>query len=55
MFLPENGNATVNGTGLGSVVEYTCDVGYNLTGVSLQECLENDTLSGNEPVTCECK
>lgn len=51
----ENGNATVNGTGLGSVVEYTCDDGYYLSGESQQTCQENDTWSDNAQVTCECK
>ena len=53
--VPENGNATYNGSGLGSVIEYTCDEGYVLMGLPLQVCLENDSLSGNEPVMCDCK
>ena len=53
--VPENGNATYNGTVLGSMVEYTCDEGYVLMGLPLQICLENDSLSGNEPVMCDCK
>lgn len=52
--VPESGNATVNGTGLGSVVEYTCDIGFDLIGTSLQICLENDAWSDEIPV-CECK
>ena len=52
--VPENGNASVLETGLGSVVEYTCNTGYDLVGISQQICLENDTFSDTTP-TCECK
>ena len=54
LVVPDSGNATVNGTGLGSVVEYTCDIGFDLIGLSLQVCLENDIWSDEMPV-CECE
>ena len=52
--IPENGNATVTGIGLGSVAQYSCDAGYELEGISEQACLENGTWSGGQ-VWCECK
>ena len=52
---PENGNATVSGTGVGAMVEYTCDDGYILVGTSVQVCLDNGTWSDPNTATCDCK
>ena len=51
---PENGNAARNGTGLGSIIQYSCNLGYELVGHAQQECLENGIWSEGQ-VRCERK
>lgn len=34
---------------MGSTVQYECDVGYNLIGVSTRTCEENKKWSGSDP------
>ena len=50
----ENGNTAMNGTGIGSVVQYSCNLGYELVGNTQQVCLENGTWSIGQG-RCECK
>ena len=48
-------NGSVNdieGTTLGSRVEFFCDDGFRLNGNRFRQCLPNGTWSGNVP-TCE--
>ena len=52
--IPENGNAVINGTGLGSTVQYSCNDGYEVVGQTWQECLESGTWSEGQ-VRCQCK
>ena len=48
----ENGNVTVSvsGTAYREVVNYACDMGYNLVGSAGRICQEDGTLSGRQPV-----
>ena len=41
-------------TTFGSIVNHTCDTGYNLDGASQRECLANETWSEPLP-TCVSK
>ena len=49
---PAFGSVSHSGTSLGSTAEYSCNSGYNLSGVSTRTCLDPGTWSGNPP-TCE--
>ena len=46
---PENGNAE---TGLGCIIQYSCNLGYKLVGHAQPECLENRIWSEGQ-VRCE--
>ncbi|KAL3870938.1 hypothetical protein ACJMK2_038966 [Sinanodonta woodiana] len=45
----DHGSTVSNGFYYGNTVRYTCDIYYNLTGVSVRTCQENKTWSGLEP------
>lgn len=47
-----NGQAAVNGTGLGDVASFSCDIGYVLVGPAERTCVEDGYWSGVEPL-CE--
>ena len=39
--VPLNGNSFFTSTNVGSIVNHTCNTGYNLNGASQRECLSN--------------
>ena len=47
---PSNGRVTINGTEIGAVVSYECDVGYNLVGVQTRTCNSVGLWTSREPV-----
>ncbi|XP_052795625.1 sushi, von Willebrand factor type A, EGF and pentraxin domain-containing protein 1-like [Mya arenaria] len=47
---PENGHAHVDTTYFESVVQYSCNIGYDLTGAQSRECLFNGTWSREDPL-----
>ena len=51
---PEHGDANDDVTTVGSIVEFTCDIGYELVGAEETECLTTGEWSVDVPV-CESK
>ena len=51
---PENGNTIGDSFIFGSIINHTCDIGYELFGTSQRECLVNQSWSGSLPM-CESK
>ena len=49
---PENGTLTIDNTTFNSTANYSCNVGYNITGAEMRTCQENGSWSGQEP-TCQ--
>ena len=47
-----NGNAEQKGTSLGSVVEYSCDFGFELSGPATRECQAVGAWANTAPI-CE--
>ena len=51
---PAKGQVTVNTRTVGGVANYTCNYGYNLTGVEMRMCVQKGlTGQWTEPPTCE--
>ena len=48
---PANGRVAVTGLTSGSTATYTCNTGYQLTGLQTRTCLSNGIWSGQAP-TC---
>ena len=53
---PENGQVTLTSRTVGSVANYSCEVGYNLVGSMMRTCQADTGVdwSDNEP-TCQSK
>ncbi|KAJ8262625.1 hypothetical protein GJAV_G00168490 [Gymnothorax javanicus] len=49
---PEHGSITVSDSALGSLVQYSCDKGYELQGQSVRQCLSGRQWSESAP-TCK--
>ncbi len=49
---PTNGVVVLSGVAVGSTADYSCDVGYELDGVSQRMCQMDREWSGVAP-TCE--
>ena len=49
---PPSGNVTISTDGATSSAIYTCAAGYELSGDSVQECLNNGTWSSVQPSCC---
>ncbi|XP_063042299.1 sushi, von Willebrand factor type A, EGF and pentraxin domain-containing protein 1 isoform X3 [Engraulis encrasicolus] len=47
---PEHGSVTVTDTALGSLVEYSCDEGYELEGQTVRQCSSSRQWSDDPPV-----
>ncbi|XP_076145380.1 sushi, von Willebrand factor type A, EGF and pentraxin domain-containing protein 1 isoform X2 [Alosa pseudoharengus] len=47
---PEHGSVTVTDTALGSLVEYSCEEGYELEGQSVRQCIAGRQWSDTPPV-----
>ncbi|XP_052796583.1 sushi, von Willebrand factor type A, EGF and pentraxin domain-containing protein 1-like isoform X2 [Mya arenaria] len=47
---PENGHAHVNTTYFESILQYSCNTGYDLIGAQSRECLYNGTWSTEDPL-----
>ena len=47
---PENGRVSLSGVSPGSVATYTCNVGFDLVGVTTRVCLSSGQWSGDAPV-----
>ena len=43
--VPQNGNTFVISVSVGSIVNHTCNIGYNLEGADQRECLSNGNWS----------
>ena len=52
--VPQNGNTFGTSTTVGSIVNHTCNVGYNLEGADQRECLPNGNWSEPLPI-CNSK
>ena len=48
--IPQNGNTSRRSSTVGSIVNHTCNVGYNLNGADQRECLPNGNWSESLPV-----
>ena len=51
---PANGNVSFVTTREGGMANYTCNEGYNLTGITQRICQSNGSWSGDVP-TCQSK
>ena len=51
---PDNGQVDFSNTAFESTANYTCNLGYNLTGSSNRTCEANGNWSGDPP-SCERK
>ena len=51
---PDNGQVDLSNTTFESTANYTCDLGYSLTGSSTRTCKANGEWSADPP-SCECK
>ena len=50
---PSNGSVTTSdGVTTGDSATYSCDPGYQLSGVTTRQCLENEGWNGTQP-TCD--
>ena len=51
---PLNGNRDLSGRSVSSVVRYTCNVGYSISGDQSRTCQSSGFWSGSLP-SCSCK
>lgn len=51
---PDRGLVSMTTRSIGSLAEYSCDVGFRILGPEQRTCLQNGTWSDEDPV-CECK
>ena len=51
---PDNGQVDLSGMNIGSLANYSCNSGYNLTGSELRMCMADGSWSGQDPV-CQSK
>ena len=49
---PDNGRVSTTTTTFSNIAVYTCNTGYNLVGVNVRVCFEDETWTEGEP-TCQ--